>query len=144
MGGGGGQGPLGPPGSAPGLETALDPPLQCPTGVVGSILLLPFSTLFRVAFLNFIYLIIDQLSTKEWMGRGEVNLCFVLCSNYWSVRKLEDAAMLAVCVGLLYACLEAPHSVWDHRSFSRFFFRTVHKMAVVFVMSMALHHFKNY
>jgi hypothetical protein len=60
------------------------------------------------------------------------------------VYKWEDAAMLGGCLALFYAALDAPHSVWNARSFSAFFFHCLHKALLIFVMSFALFYFKNY
>lgn len=86
---------------------------------------------------------------RYWISAliGDLGLAFVIqwiTSNYFSVNKWEDAAMLAVFIAALYSCLEAPHSVHDQRSFSHFFYNVVHKAAVVFIMSLCLYHFKNY
>ena len=40
---------------------------------------------------------------------------FFTTSNYWSVRKWEDAAMLAFWLALLYVTLEGPHQVRLYR-----------------------------
>ena len=66
---------------------------------------------------------------------------FIHFSNFWSISRWEDAFVLALTLAAIYGCLEGPHMVHDSRSCSWFFFHTVHKFLVVFVIAMALVYF---
>nr|KAG5705872.1 hypothetical protein BaRGS_030762 [Batillaria attramentaria] len=62
--------------------------------------------------------------------------------TYWKVTSWEAALPLAAWVALMYACLEGPHVVHSVRSLSWFFFHTLHKMAVVFSILVAMAYVK--
>ncbi|XP_011423275.1 uncharacterized protein LOC128166667 [Crassostrea angulata] len=64
-----------------------------------------------------------------------------IMDSFWSVSRWEDAFVLALTLAAIFGCLEGPHMVHDSRSFSWFFFHTVHKFLVVFVIAMALVYF---
>lgn len=86
---------------------------------------------------------------RYWVAAviSDIGLAFMLqwiIRDFWTVYKWEEAAKLAMWVALLYASLEAPHTVYDQHSFTRFFYNVAHKGAVVFVMTMCLIHFKDY
>ena len=71
-------------------------------------------------------------------------IVFSLLRRFYSVHNWEDALMLAGCLALIYACLEAPHVVHNHKSFSRFLFHALHKFGLIFVMAMSLVYFDRY
>ncbi|KAK3089088.1 hypothetical protein FSP39_000645 [Pinctada imbricata] len=74
---------------------------------------------------------------------GLVICCKFIVDSVWSVGRWEDAFVLALAIGLIYACLEGPHVVHNSRSFSWFFFHAVHKFLVIFVIIMALMYFRH-
>ncbi|KAK3591183.1 hypothetical protein CHS0354_029037 [Potamilus streckersoni] len=75
---------------------------------------------------------------------GLVVLLKLIMEQYWSVGRWEDAAILSLWLSLLFACLEAPHVVHNHNSFTHFFFHTLHKFSIMFVMICVLVYFRHY
>ncbi|XP_060074572.1 uncharacterized protein LOC132554282 [Ylistrum balloti] len=62
--------------------------------------------------------------------------------QFYPIGRWEDGVMLSLFFALMYAALEAPHCVHNHRSFSWFFFHTIHKFLVCFVVVFALFYFR--
>lgn len=61
-----------------------------------------------------------------------------ITSSRWSMRKLEDALWLSVCVTLVYAALAAPHIVYGPTSLFRLGFICLHKFVVVLTMNLTM------
>jgi len=66
-----------------------------------------------------------------------------IVAHKWSVYKLEDALWLSGCFTLCYACLEAPHAVYNVDSLSNFFMHALHKFCLVLTMVMTMLYLKD-
>ncbi|KAK7495856.1 hypothetical protein BaRGS_00012846 [Batillaria attramentaria] len=82
------------------------------------------------------------LLTALLSDTGLVFMLKFVTQTYWKVTSWEAALPLAAWVALMYACLEGPHVVHSVRSLSWFFFHTLHKMAVVFSILVAMAYVK--
>ncbi|XP_074660542.1 uncharacterized protein LOC141913001 [Tubulanus polymorphus] len=58
--------------------------------------------------------------------------------KYFHAGNLENCVILGIVMGLMYALMEAPHYVYNTKSFSVFIFHALHKMALVFVIAITL------
>ncbi|KAL3870057.1 hypothetical protein ACJMK2_042674 [Sinanodonta woodiana] len=67
-----------------------------------------------------------------------------IMAKYWSVRRIQDAAVLSTWLVLFYVSLQAPHAVYGLHHVSWFVFNGMHKFVQVFVISASLFYFRDY